>query len=159
MIDTVDRQIIELLEQDARQSNREVARLIGVSESTVRSRLRKLQNAGAICFTLLTDPQSEGFNTRAFVRLLVAPGQVDSVMQNLVARDETTFVAATTGRYNVIAFVIAKDNVELREIASDDMAILNGVREIDVRTNIESFKYDPHLVRVMSDSSGTNVYE
>lgn len=154
MIDPVDRQIIELLEQDARQSNREVARQIGISESTVRSRLRKLQSAGAVCFTLLTDPESEGLNTRAFVRLLVRPSLVDSVIQNLVARDETTFVAAMMGRYNVIAFMLARDDVELRELVSDDIAILDGVLEIDVRKNVESLKYDPHLVRVMSNSPG-----
>ena len=150
MIDAVDRQIIELLEQDARRSNREVARQISVSESTVRTRLRKLQDSGAICFTLLTDPQSEGLNARAFVRLLVSLGQVDSVIQNLVAREETAFVASASGRYNIIAFVLVKDDVELRKLVSDEVAILDGVREIDVRKNIEALKYDSHLVRVMS---------
>ena len=153
MIDTVDKQIIELLRQDARRSNREVARKIRISESTVRTRLQKLQNAGAICFTLLTDPQSEGLNAQAFVRLLVTLGQIDSVIQNLVGRDEITFVATTTGRYNIIAFILARDDVELRRLVGDDLATLDGVHEIDVRRNIESVKYDPHLVRVMPDQS------
>ena len=151
MIDAVDRQIIEFLEQDARHSNREVARQIGVSESTVRTRLRKLQSSNTIRFTLVTDPRSEGLNARAFVRLLVSVEQLDTVMQNLVARDETAFVASTSGRYNIVAFVLARDDIELRRLVCDDVAILDGVRDIDVRKSVETLKYDPHLVRVMPD--------
>jgi Lrp/AsnC family transcriptional regulator for asnA, asnC and gidA len=149
MIDKVDREIIQLLEQDARCSNREVARQMGVSESMVRTRLRKLQDSNAICFTLVTDPRAEGLHARAFVRLSVAPDSIDAVIENLVARQESAFVAYTAGRYNVIAFLLAANDMELRQIVSDDILNLEGVRTIDVRKTIKGLKYDSRLVRVI----------
>lgn len=153
MIDTVDQQIIEMLEVDARRSNREISRQVGVSEATVRTRLRKLQDAGAICFTVLVDPVSESLNRRAYVRLVVSLSQVEAVMRYLVARQETAFVASALGRYNIIAFVLTTDDDALRKMVSDDIAALPGVRELDVRVSAGALKYDARVVRVMGPPS------
>lgn len=155
MIDAVDRQIIELLEVDARRSNREISRQISMSEATVRTRLRKLRDTGAIRYTVLVDPVSEGLNRRAYVRLVVSLGQVDAVMQYLVSRQETAFVASTLGRYNILAFVLTTDDAALRKLVSDDIAALPGVRELDVRVSAGALKYDSRTVRVMGPPART----
>ena len=41
-VDNFDKNIIEILESDGRASNAEIARSIGVSEGTIRRRLKKL---------------------------------------------------------------------------------------------------------------------
>ena len=147
-IDAINQRIIGLLEEDARRSNRDVARLIEVSEATVRSRIRKLEQAGAIRFSVLRDPEDAGLTTGAFLRLVVSMPQMQSVMDYLVACNETFLVAATSGSYNIVAFLLATDDEALREFVCDEIAALAGVREVDVRKNVRALKYDWRVVRV-----------
>ena len=149
MLDVTNQKMISLLEEDARRSNRDIARQIGVSESTVRSRLKKLHDDGAIQFRVVTDPRSDGLTSRAFVRLIVAANQLRNVTQTLVNRKETAFVAATSGHYNLVVIVLTEDDTAMRKLVSDEIAALNGVTELDVRPIVESRKYDAHLVRVL----------
>lgn len=149
MLDETNQKMIGLLEEDARRSNRDIARAIGVSESTVRTRLRKLHDDGAIRFGVVTDPQSDGLNVRAFVRLRVTVKQLAKVTQALVDRKETAFVSTASGRYNLVVLVLAQDDVSLRRLVSDEIAALDGVTKVDVRPIVEGLKYDAHLVRVL----------
>ena len=147
-IDALNERIIGLLEEDARRSNRDVARLVDVSEATVRTRVRKLEEAGAIRFSALRDPTSIGLNTHAFLRLVVSMPQVETVMNYLVDLEESAFVAATSGSYNIVTFLLTADDDALRELVSDRIAALDGVRELDVRKNVRALKYDWRVVRV-----------
>ena len=54
-LDDLDNQIIGLLKDDAWASSREIARKLGVSESTVRKRVNQLTDSGAVRFTAVTN--------------------------------------------------------------------------------------------------------
>ncbi|MDE2436305.1 MAG: AsnC family transcriptional regulator, partial [Sphingomonadales bacterium] len=51
VLDHLDRQLIETLSSDARVSNRKIASELGVTEGTVRGRIKRLQQDGLIAFT------------------------------------------------------------------------------------------------------------
>ena len=51
LIDDLDRQLIDILSNDARVSNRKIAADLGVTEGTVRGRIKRLQQDGLIAFT------------------------------------------------------------------------------------------------------------
>ena len=57
-IDDLDLQLIDLLSRDARVSNRKVASELGVTEGTVRGRIKRLQQDGLIAFTAITSPMN-----------------------------------------------------------------------------------------------------
>ena len=151
-IDATNEQIIALLEEDARRSNRDIARLIGVSEATVRTRVKKLEEAGALRFSVLRDPLSVGLASHAFLRLVVSMPQIEAVMKYLVALEETAFVATTSGSYNIVAYLLTADDDALRKLVSDDIAALAGVRELDVRKSVRPLKHDWRVVRVTPPS-------
>lgn len=73
MIDQIDRQILLLLQKDARLSNAELGEQVGLTASSVYERVKKLQNKGVIRgFVALVDPQAVGKTITAFIRLTVA---------------------------------------------------------------------------------------
>ena len=47
-IDDLDRRIIDVLTVDARVSNRQIAARLGVTEGTIRGRIRRLEETGLI---------------------------------------------------------------------------------------------------------------
>ena len=53
-LDALDHQLIDLLSRDARVSNRKIAAELGVTEGTVRGRIKRLQQDGLIVFTAVT---------------------------------------------------------------------------------------------------------
>ena len=56
MLDSVDQKLIQALQADGRQSNVELAKLLGLSESTVRKRIKALVSKNIIRLTAVPNP-------------------------------------------------------------------------------------------------------
>lgn len=68
MIDDIDKQILNIVQQDGRVSNAEIARQVGLAASAVLERIRKLEERGVIRgYSASVDPKSVGFGLIAFV--------------------------------------------------------------------------------------------
>ena len=68
-LDALDMQLIDLLGTDARISNRKIAAELGVTEGTVRGRIRRLQQDGLIAFTAIRGLEIADHSRLAFVRI------------------------------------------------------------------------------------------
>ncbi|HOB33285.1 MAG TPA: AsnC family transcriptional regulator, partial [Verrucomicrobiota bacterium] len=66
-LDELDRQLIEQLARDARVSNRKIAAALGVTEGTVRGRIKRLQQDGLIAFTAITGLEMAAKSRLAFI--------------------------------------------------------------------------------------------
>ena len=68
MIDDLDKQILNILQENARTSNAEIARQVGMAPSAVLDRIRKLEERGVIKgYGVQLDGQSVGLGLLAFV--------------------------------------------------------------------------------------------
>ena len=68
MIDEIDRQILMILQQNARTSNAEIARQIDMAPSAVLERIRRLESRGVIQgYETLINPEALGLGMLAFV--------------------------------------------------------------------------------------------
>lgn len=146
--DEIDTQIIELLQQNARRGNRDIARKTGVSEGTVRYRIRNLVQTGTICFTVLQDPFVTGLMPNAFLRIVASSSHLPAIRDQLIEREETVFVASTAGRFNLIAYLHTQNEEALRKFVSDEVAAMDGFCELDVRIVVEAIKYDWRMVSI-----------
>ena len=85
MIDDIDRQIVILLQENARRSNVALAKEVGLTASTVHERVKKLEKNGIIKrYVALVDAETLGKPITAFIRLSVgvsAEGYVQSKNQ------------------------------------------------------------------------------
>jgi Lrp/AsnC family transcriptional regulator for asnA, asnC and gidA len=143
----LDERIIEILQQDARSSNREIGRRLNVAEGTVRARLKRLLDAGAIRFGALVAPEAMGLNCTAYVRLMVAPRHTRTVATQLAEMPAAQYVGLAAGRYNVVSVLLAKDREDLRRIVETDIQPLPGVTIIDVR-ELTSTRHRYDLARI-----------
>ncbi len=112
-MDDLDRKIIGLLQVNGRASNARIARDVGVSEGTVRRRLRSLVQDEIIRVVAVPDPEKMGFNTIALIGIQTDPDKVDDVAQRLAELDETQYVSLTTGSYDVFVWVALPTSTEL----------------------------------------------
>ena len=78
-MDDLDRKIINILGQRGRAPNAHIARDVGVSEGTVRRRLKRLINEKIITVVAQPDPRKLGYESEALIGVQVDPDKIDAV--------------------------------------------------------------------------------
>lgn len=80
LIDAVDRKILNALIENARISNAELARLVGLSAPSVSERIKRLEEAGIIAgYTITINPEALGLPISAWLRIQPVPGALRTV--------------------------------------------------------------------------------
>ncbi len=130
-IDSLDRRILEMLTVNARVPFLEIARDTGVSGASIHQRIQKLTNSGVIKgFETIIDPSIIGYETCAYVGLsLNNPKEADNVVDLLQEIDEVVECNATTGRFDILLKVYARNNDHLYDIIKDRIAPIGGRTE------------------------------
>jgi Lrp/AsnC family transcriptional regulator, regulator for asnA, asnC and gidA len=132
-IDDVDRAIIEALQKNGRESFRRIARLIGVSEATVRSRYGRLCADNILQVTGVTNPLGLGFDAMAMVGIKTG-GSPEPVADELARWDEADYVVITAGQFDILVEVVCADRRHLLDLT-------NRIRALDGVASTESFLY------------------
>jgi Lrp/AsnC family transcriptional regulator for asnA, asnC and gidA len=129
-IDEIDRQIVNLLMDDGRMPASQIASRIGeVSERVVRYRIERLVREGMISISAVPHPRAFGFNVIADVFIEVEPDHIDEVASKLAKYDFVSYVACSIGERDVSIQIVARDNAEVYNIATQVIGSLPGVRK------------------------------
>ena len=87
-MDELDNEIVRILQRDGRASNAGIARDVGVSEGTVRRRLKRPVQREFIQVVALPDPTKMGFESQALIGIQVDPDKMDQVADGTQAVQE-----------------------------------------------------------------------
>lgn len=140
-MDYRDRKIIEILSKDSRTPNTEIAKQLGVSESTVRKRIKALEKKGVIeKYSIVVNPSKMGYNTVAIVGLDVEPSRFLSVATKLTEFKEVKYVATSTGDHMIMFEIWAHNGKELTEIISQKIGRIEGINRICPSIILEKLK-------------------
>ena len=137
-MDELDTQIIKILQKDGRSSNAGIAREVGVSEGTVRRRLKRLIQEEYIQVLALPDPAKMGNNSEALVGVQVDPDKVDQVAEDLASLDEINWVAVTTGSFDIFAWTTLPSAEALGIFLRTKVGVIPGVRRTETFVNLAS---------------------
>lgn len=135
-MDELDRKIIALLERNGRASNARIARDVGVSEGTVRRRLKRLVQERIINVIALPDPRKLGYESEALIGIQVDPDKIDQVANKVAELDHTRWVAVTTGTYDVFAWATLPNAEELGKFLREKVGTITGVRRTETFVNL-----------------------
>jgi Lrp/AsnC family transcriptional regulator for asnA, asnC and gidA len=139
VLDAVDESILEALQADGRRSFRDIARGVGVSEGTVRARVRRLQEAGILRVLAFVDPSRLGQRVLALLLARVEAEHQQRVVDAATAWPETTYVSSLVGRVDVYMQVICADNETLWSVVRR-LRSLPGVLETETMLEMEVHK-------------------
>lgn len=139
--------IVEILTKDARVSNREVARMLGITESSIRKRLKKLEASGSAKVTAIVHPQAVGLSVSAWLRVATHPAAVRAVATFAAAADCVSFVGHTTGRYNLTLLASARSREDLANFVHQ-LRSQDGVHSLDTIENVAIVKHRLDVVAI-----------
>jgi Lrp/AsnC family transcriptional regulator, leucine-responsive regulatory protein len=145
-IDDKDRQILAIVQRDARLPQAEVGRRVGLSTAAVNERLKKLEQRGIITgYAALVDPERIGCDITAFVEIFIEHPKYES---DFVARmkeiPEVQEVHHVTGEFSCLLKVKVWNRRELQRLLLGEINSLPGVRQtrtvIALSTSKEDFQ-------------------
>lgn len=80
--DRIDWKIIELLQRDARMTNTEVGKIVGLSQPAVTARIRVLEEAGVIeGYSARINPRAVGQEITAIIRLKTTHDKISQCLK------------------------------------------------------------------------------
>ena len=139
-LDDVDRHILNLLQDDARRSFKEIAKEVKVSEATVFVRVKKLMKNSVIkSYKAIVDPKQVGKGTLAFVMLKANPNVYTKVLPTLVNMDEIYEIFDVTGAYYAILKIRTSSTEELAAII-DKIGMIEGITGTETAVVLRSIK-------------------
>lgn len=147
-IDSLDRQLIEILSRDARVSNRKIAADLGVTEGTVRGRVRRLQQEKLIAFTAITSFELDDQTRLAFIGIQADVVQVKSVAEEIAKLPAVNAVMIMMGRFNILAFCLFSELDKLYDIASNQILAIEGVHHVETSIAVRTVKYNARIARI-----------
>jgi Lrp/AsnC family transcriptional regulator, leucine-responsive regulatory protein len=134
IIDGIDKQMLDLIQQDARISNAEIARQVGLAPSAVLERFRKLEDSGIIQgYSARIDPVSVDFGLLAFVfvRTTDCGTEID---QQMAAIPEVLEIHDVAGEDSYLLKVRSASTEELAKLLREKLKPLPGV--VATRTTV-----------------------
>jgi DNA-binding Lrp family transcriptional regulator len=155
-LDDLDRQLIDILSHDARISNRKIATNLGVTEGTVRGRIKRLQQDRLIAFTAITSFGIENATKLAFIGVQTDVGRVQVIARAIADLSPVSGVLITMGRFNILAICLFNDLEKLHEIASDQILALPGVHHVETSIAVKTLKYNSRVVRITEADHATS---
>lgn len=148
VLDDLDRQLIEILARDARVSNRKIAVDLGVTEGTVRGRIKRLQQERLISFTAITDFGLADDSRLAFIGVQADVDDVRDIARQIGELPTVNAVMVVMGRFNILAFCLFNSLDGLLDIASEAILAIPGVHHVETSIAVKTIKYNARVVRI-----------
>jgi DNA-binding Lrp family transcriptional regulator len=152
-VDELDRELVSRLRVDGRESNRSLAAALGVNETTVAARLRRLERDRVVRVVAVTDMAAFGNHTMGFAFIRVGERTAREVAADVAMLPAATGVIVCSGRIGVIATLLAHDPGELAGVVADGIAAIPGVAGVQVELAVDIALYDSHWAGMQFDAS------
>jgi DNA-binding Lrp family transcriptional regulator len=127
-LDSIDRTILRLLQEDGRASIRSVAERVHVSRANAYARINRLIEDGVIRgFTARVDHERAGHGASAYITLKIVQNSWRTVREKLVTLPGVVHIALVSGDFDVLLLVHTVDNRSLRELV---LTRLQAIEEV-----------------------------
>ncbi len=153
-MDELDRQIAVALQLNGRATWRQVAKVVGTSESTVARRGRQLLEEGLVRVTGQPDPARTGLGYPVLVQLTCEAGAVKRVARSLAERPDVRFLALVTSTFDIILELIVPSRARLARILVDEFSAIEGITSTTTDAVMRTFKTSYDWSRELLDEQG-----
>ena len=141
VLDKLDFEILSFLQEDGRMSFTVIADKLKVSIGTIRTRFNKLIDDGTVSIIGRVDPDKVGFRCYAHIAVFVRPATLkEKVAQKISKLPEVSFLAMTSGDYDLEVDVMCRDNNHLVDFVND-ISKIEGVYQTKTTIYFKVYKY------------------
>ncbi|MEO6490716.1 MAG: Lrp/AsnC family transcriptional regulator [Ferruginibacter sp.] len=148
-LDKLDFDILSCLQEDGRMSFTVIADKLNVSIGTIRTRFNKLIEDGTVNIIGRVDPDKVGFRCYAHIAVYVRPATLkEKVAQKIAKLPEVSFLAMTSGDYDLEVDVMCRDNNHLVDFVNH-ISKIEGVHQTKTTIYFKVYKYAQPDLRLL----------
>lgn len=150
-LNDMDRAIVERLARDARVSNRVIAEELGVTEGTVRGRVKRMEEDKQIRITAVTNIDRFRDAALAYIWVEVErSNQTKKVARLLADIPELGFVGVMLGRADILAITMVRNPEHLARFVHKRISTIEGVRGTQSTLGVNFVKHDYRMARIVN---------
>ncbi len=139
-VDGTDIKILAMLVDNSRKTYSEMADSLGITEATVRRRVKTLVDKGLILgFTARVNFGAIENTVRAFIHLSTAPEHLRDVISKLRGHPRVAAIHRVTGKHNLLLVALFVSINELQDFV-DSFLRMEGVSDTEVQIVMGSHK-------------------
>jgi len=140
-LDIMDRNIVEQLRRNGRATNQQIAETLGLTATTVSSRIRRMEDANQLRVVAVSDFAAHGFNFLMEVAINVDGRPASAVAEELAEFPEVFAAHLVTGRHDIDLLVALRDFNDLAHLLLDKFSQVHGIRSMTPAIVVEIIKY------------------
>lgn len=147
--DTLDWQIVALLKENGRVTNRDIARQLAVPRATVGARIQRMTDAGALRIVAAVDFDAYGYAVLLMLAIRVAGRAAADVGRELADLPEVFAVHLVAGAHQVEVLIALQAFDDLAARLMGRLEAIAGIAQVDVgiATDIVSYNFDVGITR------------
>ena len=141
-LDRLDWQIIAMLSENGRTANSTIGDKLGVTEGTIRQRIRRLMEVGVLRISGQVNPEFlEGHQLLLVGINIGESSQLMKVFERLGQLPEVKSVAVLSGRYDLIIQVVVESNHGVIKFLTESLASIEGIRTTETFIVLKTHNY------------------
>lgn len=139
--DETDLQIVAELRKNGRATNQQVAERLGLTATTVSSRIRRMEDADQLRVVAVSDFAAHGFDVLMQLAIEVDSRAASEVAGELAQFPEVFAVHIVTGRYDIDALIVLKDFEDMSHFLLDRLSTIRGIRSVSPSIAVDILRY------------------
>ncbi len=142
--DETDRLIVAELRKNGRATNQQIAERLGLTATTVSSRIRRMEDANQLRVVAVSDFAAHGYDVLMQLAIEVDSRPASEVAHELAQFPEVFAVHIVTGRYDIDALLVLHDFTDMTHFVLDQLSSIRGIRKItpSIAVDILRYKFD-----------------
>ncbi len=145
MVDAMNKRIIRLLMADGRMTYNDIAAKMRRSPSTVRDRIRRLEDDKVILgYYAIINAERMGLRAEALLRANLADGKGVEDLRRISKIEGVQEVCQVSGARRVLMRILAEDNRALENLVNEKIIPL-GLVDVELQVVLESALRPPGL--------------
>lgn len=140
MLDDLDQKIIQELQRNGRRTNTDLAKMLGVAESTIRKRIKDLLSKDIVRITAMPNPHQLGYGFISLMGLQVIIADLYPVAKMLAQKPNICYLSFVTGRYDLLAMIMCRSPEELSTFIREHISAIPSVLRTETFVNLEIIK-------------------
>ena len=139
-LDKLDQEIIVNLQKDGRCSYIDLAKMLEVTEGTIRNRVRRLVGQSIIKITTIPELDKLGFGFMGIVGMQVRLADIRTVGNQLAQNPNVCFLANVTGRYEFIAIILTRSSREFADFMENVVSAISSIARTETFVTLNIYK-------------------
>jgi Lrp/AsnC family leucine-responsive transcriptional regulator len=116
LMDALNWKILKCLQENARQSNAEIGRVVGISSPAVSERIKKMEDVGVINgYKTIVSSYEVGYQLKAIIKIRAFMGKLKPFLTKVKSFDEVLNCYRITGNENFVLEVMLKNQKHLEQ--------------------------------------------